>query len=188
MVHSFGLVLGLIPAHAGKTLRPGSRWWRRPAHPRSRGENILRSRKPEARTGSSPLTRGKHCRWSFRVGKLGLIPAHAGKTHLTAASLQGPGAHPRSRGENRPMSIAFWVGMGSSPLTRGKPDGSQGYFNHARLIPAHAGKTFGHLAGHDVPPAHPRSRGENGETDDPNVISYGSSPLTRGKLRSRARR
>ena len=34
--------LGLIPAHAGKTLRPAARMYRVTAHPRSRGENAIR--------------------------------------------------------------------------------------------------------------------------------------------------
>ena len=50
---------GLIPAHAGKTSQrhcgAGSRW----AHPRSRGENLLRSYPARTTAGSSPLTRGK---------------------------------------------------------------------------------------------------------------------------------
>ena len=52
-------ILGLIPAHAGKT-----RTWTgcasvSPAHPRSRGENIAAIDNDSWRGGSSPLTRGK---------------------------------------------------------------------------------------------------------------------------------
>ena len=70
---------------------------------------------------------------------------------------------------------------GSSPLTRGKlirRDTSEG---QRRLIPAHAGKT---LEGEHVPtrcPAHPRSRGENLTGAEDQLVSLGSSPLTRGK-------
>ena len=49
----------LIPAHAGKTGRPGPRRRGGPAHPRSRGENDLVTRFFQGRPGSSPLTRGK---------------------------------------------------------------------------------------------------------------------------------
>ena len=53
-------VLGLIPAHAGKTVRvvlcPRC-WW---AHPRSRGENYSVRADADYTGGSSPLTRGKH--------------------------------------------------------------------------------------------------------------------------------
>ena len=49
---------GLIPAHAGKTYRLRGSAGRRPAHPRSHGENSgSRGRGPRI-VGSSPLTRG----------------------------------------------------------------------------------------------------------------------------------
>ena len=74
---------GLIPAHAGKTWN-----WPRAgivfaAHPRSRGENYTRARRTRPTGGSSPLTRGKRI---FAPGlrvRVGLIPAHAGKTIST---------------------------------------------------------------------------------------------------------
>ena len=50
-----------------------------------------------------------------------------------------------------------------------------------RLIPAHAGKTAPHDAGAWRVPAHPRSRGENSLAQTSNSLSWGSSPLTRGK-------
>ena len=70
---------------------------------------------------------------------------------------------------------------GSSPLTRGKP---QRYYRGdllPRLIPAHAGKTYGSHT-RTVPSwAHPRSRGENASIDAKAAELGGSSPLTRGK-------
>ena len=71
-------------------------------------------------TGSSPLTRGKP-RVSTSVFMIvGLIPAHAGKTPcFSAYSLSGR-AHPRSRGENSPLTVGVALSCGSSPLTRGK--------------------------------------------------------------------
>ena len=73
---------GLIPAHAGKT-----RYRRRvvreePAHPRSRGENLLVYVVTLSRGGSSPLTRGKRYKTVITASDVGLIPAHAGKTHM----------------------------------------------------------------------------------------------------------
>ena len=70
----------LIPAHAGKTGGVAAHCLAREAHPRSRGEN---PRRPVARgvgEGSSPLTRGKPRCGPARPLRLGLIPAHAGKT------------------------------------------------------------------------------------------------------------
>ena len=52
-------VVGLIPAHAGKTPLVSHRAISRPAHPRSRGENEYQARKSVTVRGSSPLTRGK---------------------------------------------------------------------------------------------------------------------------------
>ena len=121
-----GVVVGLIPAHAGKTAgyRTRAAAWR--AHPRSRGENAASLSKPARGRGSSPLTRGKPGRRDRGAEGEGLIPAHAGKTKPRLTQALPPGAHPRSRGENtrRPAfrSPAKW------------------------LIPAHAGKTRPHRA------------------------------------------
>ena len=49
----------LIPAHAGKTPVRSNSARKRPAHPRSRGENQAGRRSGRLQLGSSPLTRGK---------------------------------------------------------------------------------------------------------------------------------
>ena len=92
---------------------------------------------------------------------MGLIPAHAGKTASTRSPPQAWKAHPRSRGENLLLSEAASGGVGSSPLTRGKPAAMISHSDAARLIPAHAGKTGGGSPSLDMREAHPRSRGEN---------------------------
>ena len=122
--HTFGqcplLYLGLIPAHAGKTTWTSSVSWRRRAHPRSRGENVV-DRKPQmSMTGSSPLTRGKLHAVGGELSRDGLIPAHAGKTARQGRASRSPRAHPRSRGENLATTDLTELQMGSSPLTRGK--------------------------------------------------------------------
>ena len=71
---------GLIPAHAGKTLRRPSATSGPRAHPRSRGENQDDSAPVDNVPGSSPLTRGKPRRTSYALAAIRLIPAHAGKT------------------------------------------------------------------------------------------------------------
>ena len=73
-------VLGLIPAHAGKTTTPSPLSARSPAHPRSRGENPSASLPGSGMGGSSPLTRGKHLDGGSVEITGRLIPAHAGKT------------------------------------------------------------------------------------------------------------
>ena len=49
----------LIPARAGKTGYRRRTWGRAPAHPRSRGENLMVTTPPRMQIGSSPLARGK---------------------------------------------------------------------------------------------------------------------------------
>ena len=97
-------------------------------------------------------------------------------------------AHPRSRGENFRRRRTRRGRPGSSPLTRGKRNVPRGEVQSLGLIPAHAGKTAldtdpGLRAG-----AHPRSRGENGTRVSLELLSWGSSPLTRGKRGSRDHR
>ena len=133
---------GLIPAHAGKTsvghCAIGCHW----AHPRSRGENRVAVYEVTQTGGSSPLTRGK-LSLAMHISSIPrLIPAHAGKTTLTASPRGSATAHPRSRGENRCRRSDGVDHAGSSPLTRGKQAGQGSAALPGRLIPAHAGKTM----------------------------------------------
>ena len=173
----------LIPAHAGKTPQSREPRTSAPAHPRSRGENATPTASASVSSGSSPLTRGKHVRETQVQNRLGLIPAHAGKTEKKIESGLGGAAHPRSRGENDAVVRRLAVLPGSSPLTRGKRIREDLSAQRDGLIPAHAGKTVLVHAPASYGAAHPRSRGENSERIDIAKPRVGSSPLTRGKLR-----
>ena len=131
--------------------------------------------------GSSPLTRGKHAVDRRALVEEGLIPAHAGKTAPTLKPGSTSPAHPRSRGENISEHANNDPAHGSSPLTRGKPGMTYAGELYERLIPAHAGKTFGLSLSVYRGAAHPRSRGENHIEARPYQRVAGSSPLTRGK-------
>ena len=175
---------GLIPAHAGKTRAwptASRRCW---AHPRSRGENRHRRHELLDIRGSSPLTRGKRVYGGDALDRLGLIPAHAGKTRGHCWFTFSSRAHPRSRGENRSVRQGAGALRGSSPLTRGKRVVDLSSELSDRLIPAHAGKTGSRSTCAVFTPAHPRSRGENGWVDLERIADSGSSPLTRGKHES----
>ena len=91
-------------------------------------------------------------------------------------------AHPRSRGENSVTALFTVMAVGSSPLTRGKPDWRRRRLVGAGLIPAHAGKTSSDSSSAPSARAHPRSRGENEFRRIEAADRPGSSPLTRGKL------
>ena len=175
---------GLIPAHAGKT-GPATRTRRRSrAHPRSRGENFRRCALTLSPMGSSPLTRGKR-RFAPQLLPISrLIPAHAGKTIQRCKTMMVDRAHPRSRGENDLVEQLRSEGLGSSPLTRGKPRPWRRSLRSGRLIPAHAGKTRTVVPSTAARRAHPRSRGENSIVVGMVREGMGSSPLTRGKRRA----
>ena len=172
----------LIPAHAGKTRCWSACHFPFGAHPRSRGENLDMAWSKSAADGSSPLTRGKQASWPARASHWRLIPAHAGKTTLNGAFCYAPQAHPRSRGENGVSPPVRSSPIGSSPLTRGKPQQAALAVHALRLIPAHAGKTGMAGTRRWRTTAHPRSRGENLEDNWEVLEADGSSPLTRGKL------
>ena len=93
--------------------------------------------------------------------RVGLIPAHAGKTSRLLRTCTKMRAHPRSRGENDSQRAALDGPRGSSPLTRGKRARLDGEEFSGGLIPAHAGKTGGGRGRRPNFRAHPRSRGEN---------------------------
>ena len=178
---SRGNVLRLIPAHAGKTVRPSSVLTPDRAHPRSRGENAWPGRFAILSRGSSPLTRGKLGAVGVGERVVRLIPAHAGKTRGRRRRAGWSAAHPRSRGENGVQKVEDGSEEGSSPLTRGKLPGRAGDDSGPWLIPAHAGKTSSLITLPSKRGAHPRSRGENPPHADNFPNDSGSSPLTRGK-------
>ena len=172
---------GLIPAHAGKTcptIRTASGSW---AHPRSRGENPIWLRWARLPRGSSALTRGKHQSAVEQPVQERLIPAHAGKTSDAVEARVLLGAHPRSRGENLPLSCEPPIEVGSSPLTWGKRHDHQPRVRRMGLIPAHVGKTSPPTTRRSPTRAHPRSRGENICSRSQHSRFGGSSPLTWGK-------
>ena len=171
----------LIPARAGKTSErrgKGNEPW---AHPRSRGENEAGAAVAHYTRGSSPLARGKRPRGDRRRRREGLIPARAGKTPTRSRLWPKPGAHPRSRGENARWNTCTWLGVGSSPLARGKPSTQSGPTWRRGLIPARAGKTVRRRRTARLRRAHPRSRGENLALTEADDARVGSSPLARGK-------
>ncbi len=161
LTHQRSSAPGLIPAHAGKTVRPCGPGLCAGAHPRSRGENWPARPHGGHCLGSSPLTRGKPTPSRASHQWRRLIPAHAGKTSLPSRWRRPARAHPRSRGENAQNVLAWAAGE--------------------RLIPAHAGKTSTRERTDSWRRAHPRSRGENQTVLDFVDGGHGSSPLTRGK-------
>ena len=158
-----GLHVGLIPARAGKTRMLFTASALHPAHPRSRGENVVPLGQAAWVRGSSPLARGKPGAPHQRARLFRLIPARAGKTKPLNKTNPTLRAHPRSRGENLGAGVKVAESGGSSPLARGKLQGVRVRAREVGLIPARAGKTKRIIMGAKR--------------------SDGSSPLARGKRR-----
>ena len=141
MLERAGFTIGLIPARAGNTTTPLGLGSSARAHPRSRGEHTVKTKKKEVRAGSSPLARGTHFWVYFEVCSKGLIPARAGNTQSEISASTFSRAHPRSRGEHMSSSLSSVARPGSSPLARGTLfDGLKGAIENG-LIPARAGNT-----------------------------------------------
>ena len=152
---------GLIPAHAGKTFCKNSFVVTVGAHPRACGENKCCGCRVDIYFGSSPRMRGKpmyRLTWRLRIG---LIPAHAGKTTISLSEVSGERAHPRACGENVVRVRPRFGQLGSSPRMRGKPFRPSRLQRRWGLIPAHAGKTIFWLILLAATTAHPRACGEN---------------------------
>ena len=154
------LVVGLIPAGAGRTVPWAMSGTGGPAHPRWRGEDPRWSSTRVAVAGSSPLARGGLVMVVLLCGLVGLIPAGAGRTTSAGATPVATGAHPRWRGEDRHSPGRIEYGLGSSPLARG----------------GRRPRPWGAPSGG----AHPRWRGEDARAAQRTAHVSGSSPLARG--------
>ena len=173
---------GLIPARAGSTMARVRFLRRARAHPRSRGEHRQVENFVRTRRGSSPLARGAPCLLRGRVWSWGLIPARAGSTWQFQYGWPGQEAHPRSRGEHVAGEGRSRCIQGSSPLARGAHGDALHESRHTGLIPARAGSTSTSRTPVTLSWAHPRSRGEHGNSLFARAAQWGSSPLARGAL------
>ena len=158
---SFRVVLGLIPAWAGKTGTRAPRLPRGPAHPRVGGENYSYTTLVACVTGSSPRGRGKPISAKRDTYQERLIPAWAGKTCALPSIVRSHG--------------------GSSPRGRGKRGDVRRRSRCGGLIPAWAGKTRPTERTSNALEAHPRVGGENCCASLSNEPPTGSSPRGRGK-------
>ena len=88
--------------------------------------------------------------------------------------------HPRIRGEHPLAARVAWVGLGSSPHTRGAPKPAHSGDDYVRIIPAYAGSTASGKFRRRWDKDHPRIRGEHGVLAVDVDGVGGSSPHTRG--------
>ena len=130
--------------------------------------------------GSSPHTRGAHVGDQAPQLRLGIIPAYAGSTPPSGTEVARETDHPRIRGEHEHLPAPGQPGDGSSPHTRGAPEGPGPCESGARIIPAYAGSTPGISSSCSTCRDHPRIRGEHKSVTISANTFEGSSPHTRG--------
>ena len=177
------LHIGITPAYAGKSRRgteKGAPAW---DHPRVRGEKPLTTTASARQTGSPPRTRGKAPPSAFKLARLGITPAYAGKSFLAIPFTLQDRDHPRVRGEKKLAQEIMENELGSPPRTRGKVPAQYTARGQDRITPAYAGKRKAPCGEHPEAKDHPRVRGEKCTSVAAARPYLGSPPRTRGKAR-----
>ena len=93
--------MGITPAHAGKTSLPRPMTSSQRDHPRACGENKVFEYRRTQSAGSPPRMRGKQSLRNSVYMRIGITPAHAGKTKPCNRSDMPVRDHPRACGENQ---------------------------------------------------------------------------------------
>ena len=100
-----GYTIGITPAHAGKSRRHEDRPELHRDHPRTCGEKSTVITVPPAKLGSPPHMRGKADCQAAADEKLGITPAHAGKSFCRTVKSGACWDHPRTCGEKSPCGL-----------------------------------------------------------------------------------
>ncbi len=175
-----GVLVGIIPAHAGNTsIRQSQSQWLKD-HPRACGEHAYSSLKRTAKAGSSPRMRGTRVLFVEEDGQSGIIPAHAGNTRPSRLSTRRSRDHPRACGEHSATYRDASNLTGSSPRMRGTHVFDKLALRVSGIIPAHAGNTFAAIPLSVSPGDHPRACGEHVVAPAHHAHVLGSSPRMRG--------
>ena len=142
---------GIIPAYAGSTSPARATTPSTPDHPRIRGEHDHSTDELLVRSGSSPHTRGALFFSRVRTVNSRIIPAYAGSTKRAWSASLAKWDHPRIRGEHGVAGRLRVGGGGSSPHTRGAPQGDVMMPEATRIIPAYAGSTVSNVCDGTMP-------------------------------------
>jgi len=174
---------GSIPAYAGETAKGRQEQKRIRVDPRVRGGDTKGPSTSHISPGRSPRTRG---RLSYRARQRltrGSIPAYAGETDGSTASIDGSKVDPRVRGGDGDEARTVMRDMGRSPRTRGRRKRRLPGLVSSRSIPAYAGETTPPWSRSCAIGVDPRVRGGDKNTSRPGNTSSGRSPRTRGRRR-----
>ena len=137
-------ILGITPAHAGKSevhCTPDNFTW---DHPRACGEKPMRILWKHAKEGSPPRMRGKVKKNLLKKQYIRITPAHAGKSAFLLVDRDAAEDHPRACGEKNQIWCCDVPTLGSPPRMRGKVSIQRTLESALRITPAHAGKSGKH--------------------------------------------
>ena len=140
--NKIGIQRRITPAPAGKTTRVFACISVYGDHPRTCGENSMRSRAKSTPPGSPPHLRGKPLLSLLFSSILRITPAPAGKTKQWILHRLKHRDHPRTCGENLHGEIVEIVAQGSPPHLRGKLSKKLKNQTRKGITPAPAGKTL----------------------------------------------
>ena len=176
----FPILLRIIPADAGNTIRRTPPSVQGRDHPRGCGEHqpchfLLRDLR-----GSSPRMRGTLQGQGACHDLPGIIPADAGNTRICVRISKSSQDHPRGCGEHQSTGRLKDGSSGSSPRMRGTPPGAAAEAAKARIIPADAGNTIRRMTCGMGAGDHPRGCGEPVGGLRGRATLRGSSPRMRG--------
>ena len=133
-------IVGITPAHAGKSLPCWFSAQQYQDHPRACGEKVCRPAACAPAMGSPPRMRGKVQAQQQRQPPSRITPAHAGKRTSRGPNTQSRQDHPRACGEKLVSCDTIAYRKGSPPRMRGKAGGRKEWYLTNRITPAHAGK------------------------------------------------
>ena len=157
--HVAGLV-GITPAHAGKSCPLVFAFRYSRDHPRTCGEKTMAPLQTAHARGSPPHMRGKAFSRSWVEKEDGITPAHAGKSWCAPAPGCCHGDHPRTCGEKLFLDVLCKAQPGSPPHMRGKVCNACECAYSVGITPAHAGKSAFNKFLIIFPRDHPRTCGE----------------------------
>ena len=131
----------ITPAHAGKRVCQGFQAVLVQDHPRACGEKLCIGSRCIAAAGSPPRMRGKAISSRVNSHRKRITPAHAGKRRRPPKQTSLKKDHPRACGEKTECKQKASNVKGSPPRMRGKEFLNVAPSVHARITPAHAGKS-----------------------------------------------
>ena len=114
------LIVGITPAHAGKSYLFSQIFLFAKDHPRPCGEKSGKRCFSRLLPGSPPPMRGKVAAARQHPSAVGITPAHAGKSRYCACLLSASRDHPRPCGEKPSLQLSPNLQSGSPPPMRGK--------------------------------------------------------------------